>query len=160
MSANGDLVFLRRIDRQLKLRGYRIEPSEIVAALQRQDDVEDAVVVLAGDAESRSLVAFVTTSGSTLDARVEPDALRISLARALPSAMVPSAIVVLAALPTTAAGKVDREALRLRAEAILREPSRAKANDDPKNDVEAWLMPIFAEILRRDHIDLDRSFLD
>ncbi|MBC7168887.1 amino acid adenylation domain-containing protein, partial [Phenylobacterium sp.] len=104
--ADGQFVFQGRVDDQLKLRGVRIEPGEIATAILRAPGVEQAEVVgqPAADGELR-LVAYVV--GRALDKA----ALRRHLLSVLPDYMVPSAIVVLDALPLTANGKVDRKAL-------------------------------------------------
>ncbi|EEF27605.1 antibiotic synthetase, putative, partial [Ricinus communis] len=104
--ADGQFVFEGRVDDQLKVRGVRIEPGEIAAALQRASGVEQAEVLgqPGADGELR-LVAYVV--GRALDEA----ALRRDLLSVLPDYMVPSAIVVLDALPLTANGKVDRKAL-------------------------------------------------
>jgi amino acid adenylation domain-containing protein len=104
--ADGTIEFIGRIDFQIKLRGFRIEPGEIEAALRAQPGVREAVVVkreeLPGDVR---LVAYVTGDG--LDARW----LRAALSAELPAHLVPAAIVTLAALPLNAQGKLDRRAL-------------------------------------------------
>ncbi|MGE0282728.1 MAG: amino acid adenylation domain-containing protein, partial [Rhizobiaceae bacterium] len=104
--ADGQFVFEGRVDDQLKVRGVRIEPGEIAAALQRASGVDQAEVLgqPGADGELR-LVAYVV--GRALDEA----ALRRHLLSVLPDYMVPSAIVVLDALPLTANGKVDRKAL-------------------------------------------------
>ena len=155
LGRRGELVFLGRIDRQIKLRGHRIEPAEIESAILAQRSVRDAVVVLAGEAEARALVAFVTSVGPPIDL----DALRSAVAKRLTSVMVPSRFVALAELPLAASGKVDRDELVVRAGRALREVTPASA-DEPRNDLEAWLRPVFAHVLGRDDVDLERSFFE
>ncbi|MEA2694314.1 MAG: hypothetical protein QOJ16_3701, partial [Acidobacteriota bacterium] len=106
---NGELDFLGRIDRQVKIRGVRIEPAEVEAALLSLPGVREAAVLVQGEETAgRSLAAYVVpVAGADLDA----GALRRALGQLLPRAMVPSAIVLLPGLPTTPNGKLDRRAL-------------------------------------------------
>jgi amino acid adenylation domain-containing protein len=104
----GDLVVLGRIDAQVKVRGMRIDPTDIERALARLDGVREAAVVVtptdAGDAE---LTAFLVPAGDDLDA----DDVRARLLRTLPRNMVPARFLTIARLPLSPHGKVDRAAL-------------------------------------------------
>jgi len=106
---DGELRFLGRLDHQVKLRGHRIEPGEIEAALLAEAGVREAVVVLRSDTPGGRLVAYVT--GVAGEPAPDGEGLQRALARALPAYLVPSAVVVLPALPRTPHGKVDRGAL-------------------------------------------------
>jgi acyl-coenzyme A synthetase/AMP-(fatty) acid ligase len=107
--SDGALDFLGRSDQQIKLRGFRVEPGEIEAALAAQPGVAQVAVVARDDRPGGAyLVAYlVAGTGESLD----PAQLRQALAEQLPSHMVPSAFVVLEALPLTPNGKLDRRAL-------------------------------------------------
>ncbi|MGW3493842.1 amino acid adenylation domain-containing protein [Streptomyces sp. NPDC001020] len=104
--ADGVLEYRARVDRQIKLRGYRIEPDEIETRLRADDAVGEAVVELEGD----SLIGYVTPArpGRALPV----DRIRGTLAAWLPPAAVPARLVQVAQFPVTAAGKVDRARLR------------------------------------------------
>ena len=110
LDANGLVVFLGRADRQVKVRGFRIELSEIEIALMGLDGVTSAVVapVEQGDAERRLVAYLVLEEGQETP---NTSALREALAQDLPSYMVPGAFVVLDALPLNPNGKVDHAAL-------------------------------------------------
>ncbi|HYS04987.1 MAG TPA: amino acid adenylation domain-containing protein [Candidatus Dormibacteraeota bacterium] len=121
LSEDGDLEYLGRIDDQLKIRGFRIEPGEIEAALLRHAAVREAAVLARQDGDGeRRLVAYVAPRSGQ---EAAPAELRAFLKRSLPDYMVPSAIVTLEALPTTANGKVDRRALPA--------PGTARSEADP-----------------------------
>jgi amino acid adenylation domain-containing protein len=107
---DGGVEFLGRIDHQVKLRGQRIEPGEIEAVLREHPEVAEAVVVVvAGERpEHRRLIAYAVPASGAAPAR---DALLGFLEARLPRFMVPSDLVVLASLPRTPSGKVDRRAL-------------------------------------------------
>ncbi|HEV2146751.1 MAG TPA: amino acid adenylation domain-containing protein [Longimicrobiaceae bacterium] len=106
----GSLVFLGRLDHQVKIRGFRIELGEIEAVLARHPAVREAVVVAREDTPGDArLVAYVSPREGAAEAG--PGELREALLRQLPAYMVPSAFVVLDALPQNANGKVDRKAL-------------------------------------------------
>src|SRR6185295_11609373 len=105
---DGAIEFLGRRDHQVKIRGFRIELGEIEAALQRLAAVAQAVVVLRKVAEDFQLVAYVVPAGV---AGARPSGLREALLDVVPEHMVPSAFVILSALPLTPSGKLDREAL-------------------------------------------------
>ncbi|HWO65607.1 MAG TPA: alpha/beta fold hydrolase, partial [Umezawaea sp.] len=99
-TAGGGLAFVGRADDQVQVRGFRVEPGEVVAVLERHDAVERAVVVPGGD----GLVARYTGTA-------DPDDLRRHLGEVLPRHMVPTVITAVGRLPLTANGKLDRAAL-------------------------------------------------
>jgi amino acid adenylation domain-containing protein len=117
---DGCLEFLGRLDGQLKLRGFRVEPAEIEAALRRQAGVSQAVVVVAERPGGvRQLVAYVVGAAATAPAAgtapavlvaLDGRGLRAVLRRELPAALVPAWVAVVESLPLTPNGKVDREA--------------------------------------------------
>jgi acyl carrier protein len=106
---NGEIEFLGRLDEQIKIRGFRVEPGEIVATLNELPGVEASTVVArenpVGD---RSLLAYVVLAP---EAKITAAALREHLRKKLPDYMVPAAFVRVEALPLTPNGKVNRAAL-------------------------------------------------
>ncbi len=104
---DGNIRYLGRRDEQLKVRGFRIEPGEIEATLKEHPAVADAVVVAD---EDQRLVAYITGTA------VRDEELRVFMRQRLPDYMVPSFFISLAELPLTTNGKVDRIALRFRAQ--------------------------------------------
>ncbi|MEV6133364.1 non-ribosomal peptide synthetase [Streptomyces violaceusniger] len=107
--ANGELVFHRRVDHQIKMRGVRVELGEIEAALLDVAGIVHAGVVAREVDEGRSqLVAYVQLSTG---AAVSPDQLKATLAQRLPRNMVPARFVVLDEMPLTTFGKIDRKRL-------------------------------------------------
>jgi amino acid adenylation domain-containing protein len=104
---DGSIEFLGRLDHQLKIRGYRVEPGEIEAALVRHPAIREAAVVPASDgAGDPQLVAYFVAASE-----LELDELREFLAQSLPEYMVPVRWVPISAFPLTASGKIDRLAL-------------------------------------------------
>ena len=104
---DGSIEFLGRLDHQLKIRGYRVEPGEIETALARHPAIREAAVVPVGDGDGdpRLVAYFVAASEPSLDD------LREFLAQSLPEYMLPSRWVPIGAFPLTPSGKVDRLAL-------------------------------------------------
>ena len=113
-NADGTLSFYGRIDQQIKLRGFRIEPGEIEAQLRSHPAVARSVVVLRhDDPEHPRIIAYWVRQNSTAPpiATAAAEELRSFLAERLPDCMVPSAFVELEDLPLTSTGKLDRRAL-------------------------------------------------
>ncbi|HET8657755.1 MAG TPA: amino acid adenylation domain-containing protein [Micromonosporaceae bacterium] len=106
--ADGAIEFLGRHDRQVKLRGYRIELAEIEAVLRAHAEVDDAVVLAQGEGADRVLVAYVVAPHRRPGLAA---ALHTHLAERLPDYLVPARLHPLASFPVTSSGKADREAL-------------------------------------------------
>ena len=151
--ADGRLEYLGRTDDQVKVRGFRIEPGEIEAALARHPGVARAVAAVqrVSDDDVR-LVGYVVPGQGAGGGQLDPVELRRFAERTLPAHMVPAAFVVLAEVPLTANGKVDRGALprpEFEASAIGRAPGDA---------TEELLCGLFAEVLRQDAVGADDDF--
>ncbi|MFE2752934.1 amino acid adenylation domain-containing protein, partial [Actinosynnema sp. NPDC059335] len=148
-SRDGRLEFVGRTDGQVKLRGFRIEPGEVEAALTGRAGVRDAAVVLREDRPGeRRLVAYLV--GDDVDVA----AARAAAVAALPDYSVPSAFVVLPELPLTVNGKLDRRALP----APRRDAAPVAAV--PRTAVEEALAAVFADVLGVDRVGLDDGFFD
>jgi amino acid adenylation domain-containing protein/non-ribosomal peptide synthase protein (TIGR01720 family) len=147
---DGDLEFVGRVDDQVKVRGVRIELGEVEAVLAaRPGLVQVAVVVREDRPGDRRLVAYVVPGpGVAVDAAV----VRGWAGQRLPGFMVPSAVVVMPALPLTPGGKVDRRALPV--------PRVQVSPSLPRTDRERLLCELFAEVLGLDHTGIDDNFFD
>jgi amino acid adenylation domain-containing protein len=148
-SAQGELEYLGRVDQQVKIRGFRIELGEVQAQLLAQPEVREAVVLAQEGPGGARLVAYVSLNGP-----LEVGELKARLGQVLPDYMVPSAIVVLDALPLTANGKVDRKALP--------EPEMAggREYEAPQGEVEERLAAIWAEVLGVPRVGRQDSFFE
>ena len=109
--ADGVLGYLGRLDQQIKLDGYRIEPAEIEATLCRHPAVAEAVVVAANEAQGRRLVAHVVLRDAHADEAVLATQLRAHCEAQLAAYLVPQRFVAWPLLPLTASGKIDRRVL-------------------------------------------------
>ncbi|MBV9772347.1 MAG: amino acid adenylation domain-containing protein, partial [Gemmatimonadetes bacterium] len=148
---DGTLEFLGRADQQVKVRGFRIEPGEIEAALRAHPGVREAVVGVREDASGdRRLVGYVVPAPGVTTSAAE---LRGHLAARLPDYMVPGAIVTLDALPLTPSGKVDRRALPA--------PDPLPGSDAdaaPRTPTEEIVAGIFAGVLRLERVGAHDDF--
>src|SRR6185369_15153399 len=155
---SGDLEFLGRIDAQVKVRGFRVEPGEIETALTAHPRLSSAVVLAQREeAGGHRLVAYVVAAPDVATATVapEPSELRDFLRQRLPEFMVPSAWVSLPALPLTANGKVDRKAL------ALLQPDRPRSTGGaPRTPAEQRIAGIFSELLGVEQVGLEADFFD
>ncbi|MEM7049093.1 MAG: amino acid adenylation domain-containing protein [Acidobacteriota bacterium] len=137
---DGNLEILGRLDRQVKLRGHRIELADIEANLAAQPGVSGAAVVLVGSGVHRRLVAFVAGDSSRLAA----DAVRSRAQEALPAAMVPAAVEVLEALPVANHGKIAYRELEALASAA---PELEPAPRQPLTETQRIVRDIWAAVL-------------
>jgi amino acid adenylation domain-containing protein len=138
---DGNLEYRGRLDSQVKVRGYRIEPEEIEQVVSGHPAVAECAVIARRDGTgSEKLVAYIVTKeGSTLPDLAD---LRQNLSRQLPAYMVPAEFITLAELPLTPNGKVDRRALPASGDQPL--PS---GRVQPRNEIERELVHIWQEIL-------------
>jgi len=144
---DGQLRYLGRSDEQVKIRGYRIELGEVQTALAGIDGVEQAAVIAREDRPGdKRLVGYLTGTA-------DPTAIRGALAYRLPAYMVPTAVVVLEALPLTTNGKLDTRALP--APEYTTGEHRA-----PASAVEEILAGIYAQVLGLERVGIDDSFFD
>jgi len=150
---DGVLEFLGRLDNQVKVRGYRIELAEVEAALLRHTSVREAVAVVREDSpgDKRLVVYAVPRPGQQLEAAT----LRAFLQERLPEYMVPSAFMVLEALPLTSNAKVDRKALPA--------PEGARAQEAtyvaPRDQMEQELAALWSEVLGVERVGIHDDFL-
>ncbi|HEY0784050.1 MAG TPA: thioesterase domain-containing protein, partial [Thermoanaerobaculia bacterium] len=157
---DGTLDLLGRADRQVKVRGYRIEPGEIEAALVEHVYLRQSAVVVQEPAPGdRRLLAFVVPEPGEV---VLAGDLRAFLKQRLPPYMVPAAIVALDALPLTPNGKVDRRALQaMRIEDAGRTASATGSTEaPPRDDLERRLAAIWEEVLSVRPIGVHEPFFD
>ena len=155
---DGEVAFAGRTDSQVKLRGFRIEPGEIEAALVRLPMVREAVVLLRDDLPGGSgLAAYVvpTAGDEGIDEAGLRGELHDALWQRLPSYMVPTAFRFLAALPRTPTGKVDRKALARQTVAVVAAAGEERGLRTPVEEIVAGL---WAELLGRQRVGPDDNF--
>ncbi|MFF2552732.1 amino acid adenylation domain-containing protein [Nocardia sp. NPDC058058] len=147
----GAIEFAGRADEQVKVRGYRIEPGEVQAALTTHPEIRDCVVTVVGNAVTGPmLAAYVVPESSAL----EPDSVRAHAAKALPEYMVPTAYALIDAIPLTQHGKLDRRALP-EPVCLTTRPYR-----DPVTAAEIRLAALFGQLFGTDRIGADDSFFE
>ena len=151
--ADGTLLFLGRCDEQVKIRGHRVEPGEIEAALTEHEAVRECLVMLREDAAGEArLVAYCVCGEEELPPVNE---LRSFLSERLPAHMLPAAFVAVETWPLTAHGKVDRKQLP------APEPGRTTtAYTAPRTSIEQRLAAIWAEVLGVERVGVDDNFFD
>ncbi|GIJ60865.1 hypothetical protein Vau01_083810 [Virgisporangium aurantiacum] len=143
---DGTLVFLGRVDQQVKIRGLRVEPGEIEAHVRELPGVRAAAVVAI---DGPRLVAYLEGDGLDLDA------LRATLRERLPDHLVPAVLVEIAAMPLTANGKVDRGALP-----APPAPAASARYEPPATDTERRIVAAFTEVLGVDRVGRTDHFFD
>ncbi len=150
---DGNIEFLARIDRQVKVRGFRIEPGEIENRLLRHKEVQEAAVTVNEDNnQEKYLCAYIVTS--------RPDALpdiREYLSRNLPEYMIPAYFILIEKIPLTVNGKPDLKALPQ-----PKSLAAAAAYTAPRNEIEKKLAALWADVLALDaqEIGIDSNFFE
>lgn len=167
---NGNLEFIGRLDHQVKIRGFRVELGEIEQRLNEHVDVKSSVVVAkdAVGSNDKRLIAYVVpqerdevrddedVSEVYCAARqAKIDSLREYVAESLPAYMVPSAFVLLAEVPLTPNGKIDRKALPEPEDSIRRNEYIA-----PRTETERVLCDMWQEVLKVDQVSVSDNFFD
>lgn len=151
---DGNLAFLGRVDHQLNVRGFRVEPAEIQKVLEQLPGIREAVIIGKVDKNQQAyLVAcYVPDAGTTT-----VPAIRHYAAQQLPAYMVPSVFISVEQIPRTAAGKIDQKALALLADTHSEEQRTYVA---PQTDLEKTIAGIWKELLQVGKVGLHENFFD
>ena len=150
----GDVEFLGRVDHQVKIRGFRVELGEIEAVLNRYPSIRQTVVIAREDTPGDMRIVAYLVAGESISNLNE---LRDWLKEELPDYMVPSAFVMLKAIPLTPNGKVDRNALPAPGQSDL---AMERVFVAPRTTSEEIVANIWAEVLKADNIGIHDNFFD
>ncbi len=153
MLPDGHIEFKGRIDDQVKINGYRIEPGEVQAVIKQCPIVTDCVVLVKKEEEdfTKVLTAYVVP-----DKNYDQEKIDGFLRTRLPEYMIPSTIVEIERIPLTSNGKVDRKALF-----EIAEPATAnKEIVSPRNDIEKGLVEIWKGLLKKEDISIHDNFFE
>lgn len=150
--SDGVLDYRGRLDEQIKLDGYRIEPAEIESVLCRHPAIAEAVVVAMDAAAGKRLVAHVVARDAQVDEASLAPHLRVHCEATLAPYLVPQAFVLHATLPLTASGKIDRRQLARAVETMLAWPEHAP--------LERQLAGLWQQLLGLDELDVDANLFD
>lgn len=155
---NGDYIFLGRLDRQVKVRGHRIEPEQVESVIQAHSGVRRCAVTSETDDSGRTkLVAFVSVDSDYRWTRTPESELRSFVSQSLPWWMVPSAITILENMPVTSTGKVDFQRLEHSKRPLL----GAEVPQAPKlSKTAASVLAAMRHVLQRPDISADEHFSD
>jgi aspartate racemase len=154
---DGNIDFIRRLDRQVKIHGYRIELGEIEATILQHPSVKRAAVLAREEVGEHRIVAHVEIPSSEI-----PDLRRFLIDR-LPRYMVPAQIIPIAEIPITAAGKTDIVRLSNHEEVLesaRQETVRTTCFDAPRNTTEAVLAGIWSRSVNIALVEVNQSFFD
>jgi len=155
-NTDGTLAFEGRVDDQIKVNGFRIEPAEVQATLEEHEAVEHSAVVAQRDGDAARLVGYVVARQPWQpETESLPSLLRKWLSSRLPAYMVPSAVVVLQHLPLTSNGKLDRSAL-----SSSQRQERAQTADREQPDSTHSLLTEVGELLGRPAVRMDEDLLE
>jgi amino acid adenylation domain-containing protein len=161
---DGDIALAGRADHQVKVRGFRVEPAEIAASIERVPGVTRAVVVAKElPSGGKALAAYYTrqvsagASASALALSPSPADIKQAVGRELPAYMVPAFVIYLDAFPLLPNGKIDIAGLP---SADARDPTRPASYVAPTTAQERLLVDIWQDVLRSDNVGIDDSFLD
>jgi acyl carrier protein len=149
---NGEIAFLGRLDEQVKVRGYRVEPNEVSTVLGQHPAVQTSAVVSTEDVpgEKRLVAYLVLSPGMSVSAT----ALRQYLRQRMPDYMVPAAFVSIPSLPVTEQGKVNRAALP----SVNGNRLSDEVYTEPRTLVEEELVKILAPLLKLDRVGVNDNF--
>ena len=151
---DGTVQFLGRMDQQIKIRGFRVEPGEVQHALNALSDTKQSLVVDGLDARGdTTLFAYIVMAGGI--EMPSSEELRGQLRYELPEYMIPAAFIELSAIPLTPNGKIDKKALP--------DPLAAMADREfiePRTDVEKAVAEIWQKVLRLESISVTDNFFD
>jgi non-ribosomal peptide synthase protein (TIGR01720 family) len=151
---NGTLEFLGRVDHQVKVRGFRIDPGEIESQMKAHPAVRNAAVIArARSSGDKTLTGYVSPREDTADAGLLATALREYLSERLPAYMVPASLMVVDALPLNANGKVDLAALPAPGEA----PDHAEFTP-PRTHAEQVLSKVWRSVLQLERVGTRDNF--
>jgi len=152
---DGNIEYLGRVDRQLKIRGYRVEPGEVESVLSSHGSVSDAVVIAIDDGQAgKRLVAYVVFKDEAAPAT---DLLREYLRTKLPDYMVPSLFVTVASIPLTQNGKIDLAALP---PVMSGTQTSGREYVAPRTPVEEMLAGIWSEVLGAPRVGINDNFFE
>ncbi|WP_236728628.1 condensation domain-containing protein, partial [Mycolicibacterium obuense] len=148
---DGQLRYHGRTDDQIKIRGHRIEPAEIHTALTHLPGIATAAITTTTTNHATHLHAYLT---ETTPGTHTPTTIRTALTHTLPPYMLPTTITIIDTLPLTPNGKLDTTQLPT--------PTTTPTTNhrDPTTPTEELLATIYAQVLGRDHINIDDSFFD
>jgi len=153
MRANGEFAYVGRVDEQIKILGYRIEPAEIEAVIDRHPSIAESVVVARGcDCADMRLTAYVTLRNGTTPSATE---LREHLRSVLPDYMLPATYVKVEGFPLTVSGKIDRTLLP---EPTIDNSLRDQDFSAPSSILEKRLAAIICELFKLQTVSVNDNF--
>ncbi|WP_339386798.1 amino acid adenylation domain-containing protein [Vibrio caribbeanicus] len=148
---DGNIEYLDRLDRQCKIRGYRVELATIEQTLNQIDGVAQSAVIVKGNQHTQQLVAFICTQDNLLDQH----SIKAILSQQLPHYMIPDVWVMIEQIPLTASGKINYQALKVPTPAHV-----SLSHVQPQNATQRELELLFKKALKKDQVSLEGSFLD
>ncbi|MBQ4803340.1 amino acid adenylation domain-containing protein [Aquimarina sp. MMG015] len=152
-TSDGKIVFLGRKDDQLKIRGYRVEPNEIVNNLISFEEIKEVIVVLKNENSEDYLCAYLVINSDTIDLRQ----VREKLEDILPLYMIPNFFIEVDSIPLTSNGKINKDALP---SPLSKGVLQQKEYIAPRNEMEIKLVEVWKELLGIERIGINENFFE